>query len=394
MTNHCRSFRSELLTQFCVVAFLVAMSPLTSGGDWPNLRGPHSNGICHEKFVLSDQPPEILWQVNGPRGNGSIVIADGRAFIFGTGAENLVCLDAASGEQMWSKKDVGEWHGGHTPTVVNHRIYILAYSDGPPKAGCFDVESGDEIWKQVLPEPDGKRHYGHAGSPLVAGELVIFNAGGGVALNRTTGDVVWQHDGLPGLATPVLFQHRNRAALAIFLGDRLVARDLDSGNELWSIPWKTSLAVNAHQPLMFDGKLLINSGYGLNPALFDISGHQPVKLWGWEKDSPGHAYAASILHDGLVYGFFHNALACVDPRDGSVRWKQNGDGSVLLIDNKLVWLSKVGVLQIGPVSSEGWTPTLTARIHSGNWRNNPAYSDGRLFMKNDQGDVICVQVGR
>lgn len=161
-----------------------------NAADWPNLRGPSSDGIVNEKLAVAAGEPEVLWEANGPHGNGGVVVAGGLAISFGTGNLNIVCLNVESGKMLWSKTNFPEWHGNHTPALAGRVMYLQAIADGAPKAFCFEAATGNAIWSRELPSPDGERPYGHAGSPLIVGDLVIFNAGGGVALNRRTGEVV------------------------------------------------------------------------------------------------------------------------------------------------------------------------------------------------------------
>lgn len=363
--------------------------------DWPFLRGPNNNGISSAKLDPVDDEPERIWKASGPRGGASVVVADGLVFTAGTGEENVVCYDAATGEKRWSHGNLGEWHGCQTPSYADGRIFMTTIDDvkKPPKARCFDAKTGDEIWMRELPVCDGQRHYGLSGSPLISGDVVIFNAGGGVALKQESGEPIWENEGFPGLATPAHFKAENQDAVAIFQGAQLAALDLKSGEQLWAIPWKTDLAVNAHHPLIFDGKALINSDYGLGRALYDVSGSSPKELWNLPKGS-GHAFAASVLHEGLVYGIFENALACLDPADGSLKWKAPGTGSVLLIDGNLVRVTEGGEIQIAPVSPDGFEPILVGQIHGGTLRNNPAYVDGKIYIKNDAGEVVCVRISK
>ena len=93
------------------------------------------------------------------------------------------------------------------------------------------------------------RGYGYAGSPLLWEHLVILNVGTGLALDRDTGAVIWQHEGLAGLATPVLYLDRGQRRVLIFAGKAFFARDARTGGELWSIPWETRLAANETFPI-------------------------------------------------------------------------------------------------------------------------------------------------
>jgi outer membrane protein assembly factor BamB len=383
----------RLPTTIVVMSFFFGCLEISVAADWPFLRGPNSDGILDVDFNPVASQPDVVWEATGPKGNGGVVIAGDQAFVYGKGPENLIRLNPKTGDKIWAKGNLGEWHGNLTPAISDGRVFFTTFTHKAPTAKCFDAESGDPVWEHEMPVPDGKRHYGHAGSPLVVGDVVIFNAGAGVALKRGTGEVVWEFEGLPGLATPVLFTQQGKQCVALFLGDRLIARELSSGRELWSIPWKTDLAVNAHHPLIFDNKVLINSDYGRGRAMFDISNSTPRELWQFKKGS-GHAFAASVLHDGLVYGMFQNGMACLNPGDGSLRWKYPGAGSVLLIGEHLVSLSGRGVLRIGPVARDDWKPTLEARIGSGQWRNNPTYWNGNLIAKSDSGEMICVRIAR
>jgi outer membrane protein assembly factor BamB len=112
------------------------------------------------------------------------------------------------------------------------------------------------------------RGYGYAGSPLLRKDLVILNIGTGLALQRNTGEVVWQHEGLAGLATPVVYLEGGQSRVLIFGGKAFFARDARTGRELWPIPWKTKLAANGCYPIYHDGKVFVTTGYGKHAALF------------------------------------------------------------------------------------------------------------------------------
>jgi outer membrane protein assembly factor BamB len=212
--------------------------------------------------------------------------------------KGLACLDANTGSQIWSRP-LDAWSRDSTPSVENGKVFVLVSTD-VPKALCFDAENGGVIWERALSKSVGERHYGHAGSPLVWQDLVIVNAGAGAALNKTTGEVVWSHSGHAGLATPVLFAWKGQPCVAIFGGAQLIAREARSGRELFQIPWKTELAVNACDPIVFGEKIFLCSDYGFGRALFDFSSGQPKLAWEFRKRG-GHAYSTGLLHDGSIY---------------------------------------------------------------------------------------------
>lgn len=90
----------------------------------------------------------------------------------------------------------------------------------------------------------------------------------------------------------------------------------------------------------------------------------------------------------------NNSLVCLDPKDGSIKWKERGSGSILLIDSKLVWIHERGPLKIGTISPEGFNNLVTATVHRGTFRNNPAYADGKLYIKTHEGELSCYQISK
>jgi hypothetical protein len=193
-------------------------------------------------------------------------------------------LDAATGKVLW-RQTTGCWYQVSTPSLENGRVYLLSTPEDRPVATCHDGQTGKVIWRRELPKPAQTRSYGHAGSPLLWQGLMILNVAGGVALKQDTGEIAWQHEGRAGLATPVLYQENGKPRVLVFGGEALVAREARTGQALWSIPWKTELAVNACDPIFDDGKVFISSTYGKQAALFEmrdvgnVSGQQPAPRW-------------------------------------------------------------------------------------------------------------------
>jgi outer membrane protein assembly factor BamB len=376
---------------------LIPPRPLAAApADWPCFRGPNRNGVIAEKLTLRAGGPRQVWTGQVGHGHGSMAVVGGRLFVVAGGPQNnLVCLDARTGQKVWSQT-VPIHHGNSTPAVEGGKVYLLGSLDvWPPNsianAYCFDASTGKELWKRDLPPPEGVREYGHAGSPVVWEDLVLFNAGGGVALKKATGEPAWSHAGFAGLATPVLFQRQGRMAVAIFGGDKLIARDARSGQQLWSIPWKTQLAVNACDPVLFDNKVFICSDYGRGRALYDVSA-QPRMIWEFPERS-GHAYSSGFAHQARLYGFTATQFVELDPASGQPRWEAPGSGSVLLIGDRLIRVREQGEIFIGTLSPTGFQATVTADAGLRNLKGVPAYWDGKLFVRSEQGQIACVEVG-
>ena len=139
---------------------------------------------------------------------------------------------------------------------------------------------------------------------------------------------------VPGLATPVRFEYHGKEAVAIFAGERLLARELKTGEELWSIPWKTKSGVNACDPLFMDddSKVYVSSRYGLGRTLYDISGDEPKSLW---SGPTGSTYSSSVYLDSRLYTL-EGFLAEVDPDTGKRVTRGPSGYSVLVVGGHFV----------------------------------------------------------
>jgi outer membrane protein assembly factor BamB len=368
-------------------------------GDWPCFRGPNRNGVLDQGLTLLPGGPRKLWEVGVGNGNASMAIVQGRLYTFGTGNDNLVCLNVGTGNPVW-KRSLETHFGDCTPSVEGGRVYAMPSLAGGPNLGhggipttyCCDAATGNILWKRDLPGSTGDRQYGHAGSPLLWEDLVILNAAAGAALKKSTGEVAWLHPGFPGLATPVLFQAQGRPCVALFGGDRLIAREARSGKELWQIPWKTELAVNACDPVLFDNKVFICSDYGRGRALYDISGAQPRVLWEFGQGR-GSSFSSGFYRDGHLFCFAQGKFACLDVRTGQPRWETEGGNAALLIGGTLILIHHAGEMRFGRISPTAYQPLAAADAGLRDIKAVPAYWNGRLYVRNETGRIACFQIG-
>jgi outer membrane protein assembly factor BamB len=358
--------------------------------DWPWFRGPNHNGVLDQKLKILDGGPQRLWDAVVGGGHASMSVLGGKLFTLGSGQKNLSCLDAASGEEVW-RQTVDTWAGDSTPAVADGRVHSMPATN-KPTAYCHDAASGRPIWKRDLPKPGGDRQYGHAGSPRLWEDLVLLNAGGGAALKRSTGEVVWLHEGFPGLATPVVYQSGRRTCVALFGGDSLYARDARSGELLWMIPWKTDLAVNACDPIVFDDKIFVCSDYGRGRALFDISGREPREIWQFGAGK-GSSFSSGFYHGGELYCFLGSHFACLDVRTGNPKWNAPGGTSALLIGDVLVCPQNRGALVVNRFSPQGLRHAGTIDLGLKEMKCVPGYWDGKVYVRGEPKQMVCVRIG-
>lgn len=96
----------------CITLFTssVAAQVPSKIGDWPQWRGPDSNGISRETGLKKEWPdggPSVLWNVDSVgAGYSSIAVKDGLIYTLGDldGVEHVLCLDARDGRTIWAKQ--------------------------------------------------------------------------------------------------------------------------------------------------------------------------------------------------------------------------------------------------------------------------------------------------
>jgi hypothetical protein len=204
----------------------------------------------------------VRWRVALPEpGNSTPVVWGGRVFVT-QAVENrrmLLCFDRLNGASLWQ---AGVPYAQEEPThETNPQCSASPVTDGERviasfgSAGlyCYDFK-GREIWHRDLGQ---QRHiWGNAASPMLHGDLCILNFGPGertflIAVNKKTGQTVWQHDepgGASGekkqgqektdwsgsLSTPIVIRAEGREELIMSYPKRVVALEPQTGKELWT----------------------------------------------------------------------------------------------------------------------------------------------------------------
>jgi outer membrane protein assembly factor BamB len=374
--------------------------------DWPRWRGPEGNGISSETEwkPQSLARPKIKWRLNVGAGHSSISIVGKRVYTMGNqGGQDIVsCLDVETGKLVWHFAYAcppGNFAGPRaTPAFEGGLLYTLSRKGD---ALCLDAESGKVRWsKDLVKEYRAQTlDYGIAGSPLVVGDAVLYNVlEGGVALNRTTGEKLWASaPGPGGYATPVAIKHKGKDAAAIFGAHAIAIVDVAKGEKLDSFAWQTQFDANAADPMFFDGKLFITSGWDHGCALLDLSGKSIRSMW--ENKNLRGQLASPILWDGCIYGIDDNTpngqLRCLDAVTGAVKWTQKGGYECLsMAGGKLLSIDKKGNLIVVEAAPTGYkeivrTPLLSAQAK--NW-TAPVLANGFLYCRNGEGELVCLDV--
>jgi len=373
------------------------------GADWPAWRGPQRNGISTEKFNVNwpATGPKQLWKTNVGVGCSTVSIANGRLYTMGNrdGTDIVWCLDAATGKELWKHEypeplGSGLHEGGvnSTPTVDGGMVFTLSKSG---KLFCLRADTGKVVWSKNLatdfgvkpPEYDGKRGWGHAGSPLVNGAMLILE---GVALNKTTGALLWKCDEVTAYGSPIVFNN-NRVAFFNFSG--LSIRDLATGKLIAHHPWDTRYGVNAATPIIDRDKIFISSGYNHGATLLKFDGKTLTPLW--ENKKMRNQLSTSILWQGHLYGINEDIFTCMEFLTGEVKWTGGTGikkGALMMADGKLIILGDRGELVIVEATPKEYKELARAKVLDGHCWSMPVLANGRIYCKTIPGDLVCLDV--
>ena len=390
-----------------VLVLVLSATMVVQAADWPMYRGPNHTGISSETgWFDASAGVKVQWEAKIGTGYGAVAVVAGRAFVMGqdSGKDTVFCFDAKKGKKVWAfsyaaKPSVPkEYMGGHkggpyvTPTVDGDNVYTMS------KHGdvyCLSADKGAVKWTAKIKSKNPK--WGFAGSPLVAGDLLIINAGSaGTAFDKTTGKMVWSSGAAPGgYSTPLPIQRDGKPHVLLFTAKSVAMVSVAEGKKVWSSPWKTKYDVNGADPIVVGENVFISSGYGSGCCLLTIGKTgDPI----WKNKNMKNKLSGCVMLDGCVYGFDESTLTCLDLKTGDKKWTNESlqRGTVMLADGKLILLSEKGKLVIATASPDGFKELSSGVILKAGTQcwTMPTLADGLIYARNSDGDLVCAKVGK
>jgi outer membrane protein assembly factor BamB len=406
-TNVLLALALALASSFCCAPARAA--------DWPNFRGPTHNGISSETGWLAKWPaagPKQLWKASVGLGYATITVANNRAYATGNAGDTatLYCFDAGTGATLWKfscatkivddySKPKGMGGASGSPAVDGDRVYLMS---GEGCLFALEAGSGAIVWSNNLAAELGlvKPHWGFTGSPLVQDNLLVLDAGGsGTAVDKATGKVVWTSDkASSGYSTPVPCAFSGVPAVAILTADDACAVETKSGKLIWRFPFKSQ--INIADVVVSNNDFFMSAGYNKGAVLARFDGTKAAQVWA--NSSFANHINSSVLVDGCLYGVGGMVnggaksapLRCVDFATGAQKWsyQEVGGGGLIVAGHKILMLGDTGELVVGEVSPEAFTPISRAKV-LGEWCwTAPTLANGRVYCRNNQGDLVCLDV--
>jgi outer membrane protein assembly factor BamB len=421
--------RSWALITIGSISF-ASLTPLLAA-DWPQWRGPHRDGSSVEEGLLKEWPtngPALLWKTNGfGQGYSSIAIAGGSAYTMGTrgDSECVFALDLATQRELWAAKvgpifTNGTGNGPRcTPAVDGGMVFALGAGAGDLL--CLDAATGKEVWRRSLPKDFGGKMqsmWGWSESPLVDGGRVVCSPGARdavvVALDRRTGATIWKaalpesvkegQDGA-GYASCVVSAAGGIRQYVAFTGRGPVGVAAQDGKFLWSSRAGANDVANCTTPIVSGDYVFVSSAYDIGSALIELTpdagGIKAETVYTLDaKTFANHHGGVALVGDYLYGGHGHNdgLPTCIEFKTGKIVWRAETSpgrksAAVIYADSQLYFRFDNGVVALIDATPDGYrlrgtfNPGSTKRS---NWAH-PAIGDGRLYIR--EGDALsCFDV--
>ena len=381
-------------------------------GDWPQGLGPHRTGIADNEQDLkawSSTGPKKLWSHELGMGFAGPVVSGNLVVIFHRvdGSERLEALDRQTGKLKWKQDFKAFYSGGYnsdqgprsTPVIAGEHVFAYGAAGD---LHCVTLATGKILWSRALNDdyqaPDG--YFGAGSSPIVLGNKLLVNVGaadaGIVAVDIKTGKTLWKAtDEKASYSSPSTIQINDKLHALFITRMKALALDPDTGDLVFETPFgKQGPTVNGATPLAFKNKLFLSASYGIGAELHEISADGKKLTRKWNGDNiMSSQYSTCLLHQGALFGTHGRedigvaALRCIAVDSGKVMWEESGFGVAhcILVGHKIIALNNEGELVLVEANPKAYNELARATVSGGTTRSFPAFSQGQLFFRNNQG---------
>lgn len=401
----------------------VLAGPLVAG-NWPEWRGPGSNGVATGKLPPLDLEGKLLWKAELPgRGCSTPISWDNRIFVTCPieDQDALLAFDA-SGKELWRRTFGASTPGrgqrvgssSNSSPVTDGEVVVAYFKSGT--VACLDLE-GKLQWQVNLQELYGKDTlwWDQGTSPIfAAGRVVIavMQTGGEsylVSLDRKTGKEIWKtprkyetgNESGDAYTTPHVVKMNGVEQIVSWGADHLTGHDAETGKLLWECGGFNPKRANAWRVIasavVGDGTAVVPfaRGESLAAIRLDGSGDVSESHWVWRNDTLGSDSASPVLHDGMVYvlkdgGPQRGRLTCLDAKTGKPLWEstlpkgpQVYYASPLLAGDQIYCVREDGMVFSGKIAKDGLTEVKSHSLEEGVIAS-PISVGGRLILRTDK----------
>lgn len=430
--------------------------------DWPQWLGPRRDGVWRESGLLDKFPkggPKVLWRVPIGGGYAGPAVAGGKVYVTdrqldvgqadpanpftrtkSAGKERLLCLDAATGKELWKHEYPSRYTMSYpcgpraTPAVADGKVYSFgAMGD----LFCLDTVTGKVVWSK-----DFKKDYdasvpvwGFSASPLVDGQQVICLVGQNpavVAFDKDTGKELWRALEIAsnevGYCPPVIYTFGGKRQLVVWHPEAVAGLDLATGQVLWKHDWNIKANLTISMPRQVGDRLFVTSFYnGCKLLQIDGAGDKFSVKEVWKSNGRGerpnltdklHSIMSTpVIQGDNIYGVCsYGELRGLNLSDGKRLWSEltaSGAGkeperwaNAFLVEQagRFFLFNEKGELLIAKLSPKGYQEIDRAKLLDPTGQlaggadsprkivwSHPAFANQAVFARNDK-EIVAVSL--
>ena len=381
---------------------------------WPEWRGgPKRDGLSESVPERLPARPRFAWRrvLSGPGMAGVavqppfVIVADKS----GDGRDDVWrCLEEASGRERWALSypapgDMDYTNSPRaTPVIRDGKVYLLGAFG---HLHCAELATGKILWRRNLLKDFGgvAPTWGFCASPYLDGDRLIAGTASAeaalVALDRHTGALLWKTPGRPTAhAALIVATFGGKRQVAGFDCDSLGGWDPETGRRLWTVKPEGSGEFNVPTPLQYEDRLLAaTENQGTRLHAFDGSGTVVAKAVAASTTFKPDV-STPVVVNGLLFGFAHGGLWCLDPRNGlATLWTEPAPGlgdyaSLIGGNGRVLAVGVNGSLML--LRAEGGGCRVISRLkvfdrESPEVWSHPALVGEHLYIR-AQDEVVCL----
>jgi len=382
--------------------------------DWPQWRGAHRDGKVEGFTAPQAWPKELAqkWKATVGTGDSTPALVGDKLYVSARQGDDEVtlCLDAATGKELWKDKyaatavtGAAARHPGprSSPTVADGKVVTLGVGG---VLSCLDAAGGKVAWRNE--EFKAVPMFFAAMSPIVVDGMCIAHLGGKGAGTLAAFDLAsgaakwkWTGDG-PAYGSPVLLTADGVKQVVVQTEKSLVGVAVADGKLLWQVAAPTQGRVfNSATPII-DGQTVIFTGQGSGTKAVKVEkqGDAFAAKEVWANADLGTGFNTPVLKDGFLYGFSDKGnLFCIDAKTGKACWTdatKRGQGNfaaVLDVGTAIFALPSNSELVVFKPSDKEFTELAKYKVAETPTYATPVVAGKRIFVR-DQDAVILYSI--
>ena len=390
-----------------IAGIIFTLTISANGQDWPQWRGATRDGNVAGFKAPKTWPKELKqeWKITVGLGDATPVLVGNKLYCFtrqGTD-EVLLCLDAASGKEIWQDKYAAQVIAGpsanahpgprSTPVVAEGKIVTLGVAG---VLSCIDASKGKVLWRKENVTNLNPQFFTGM-SPIIVDGLCIAHIGGKdngtiIALDLNSGNEKWKWTGDgPSYSSPVVMTVDGKKQIVGITEKSLVGLSVADGTQLWKVDaLPQNRHYNAASPVI-DGQtvILTGSGVGTKAVRIEKQGDGFIAKELWNNPDLGTKYNTPIIKDGYLYGLSsQRKFYCMDVARGQAAWTDttihSDFGSVINCGSVLMSMPSNSNLIIFKPTEKTYTELAKYKVSDKPVFTTPVIKGNQFYIKENE----------